>query len=163
MRACNVPGISVAVFDDFRILWAKTYGVKEAGKPDPVTLDTLFQAGSISKPVTALAVLHYVEQLAVRLVRARLRRCLVPNATKMRAKIEVVEAKAESERAALRAKAQKKIRKIEEELRADEERIAAKLTARRDKAEAKMQRATRTLSGGNEGGRRVAAHRGKKR
>ena len=62
MRAYNVPGISVAVFDDFRIVWAKTYGVKEAGKPDPVTLDTLFQAGSISKPVTALAVMHYVEQ-----------------------------------------------------------------------------------------------------
>jgi CubicO group peptidase (beta-lactamase class C family) len=62
MRAYRVPGISVAVFDDFRVVWAKAYGVREAGRPAPVTLDTLFQAGSISKPVAAMAALHHVER-----------------------------------------------------------------------------------------------------
>lgn len=62
MRAYRVPGISVAVFDGFRVVWAKAYGVKETGKPEPVTLDTLFQAGSISKPVAAMAAMHYVER-----------------------------------------------------------------------------------------------------
>jgi CubicO group peptidase (beta-lactamase class C family) len=62
MDVYNVPGISVTVFDDFHLAWAKTYGVKEAGKPQPVTLDTLFQAGSISKPVSAMAVMHFVDK-----------------------------------------------------------------------------------------------------
>jgi CubicO group peptidase (beta-lactamase class C family) len=62
MELYKIPGLSVAVFDKNAIVWAKTYGVKEAGGSEPVALDTLFQAASISKPVTALAVLHYVEQ-----------------------------------------------------------------------------------------------------
>ncbi len=49
------------MFDQQTLVWAKAYGVKEAGQPDVVTLDTLFQAGSISKPVTAMAALHFVE------------------------------------------------------------------------------------------------------
>ena len=61
MELYKIPGLSVAVFDADRLLWAKAYGVKEAGTPDLVTLDTLFQAGSISKPVTAMAALHFVE------------------------------------------------------------------------------------------------------
>jgi CubicO group peptidase (beta-lactamase class C family) len=61
MDLYKIPGLSVAVFDDSRLIWAKVYGFKEAGNSDPVTLDTLFQAGSISKPVTAMAVLHFVE------------------------------------------------------------------------------------------------------
>jgi CubicO group peptidase (beta-lactamase class C family) len=81
MQAYRVPGISVAVFDDFRVVWAKAYGVKEAGKPEPATLDTLFQAGSISKPVTALAVLHHVEHGRFTLdedINAKLRSWKVP-------------------------------------------------------------------------------------
>ena len=61
MDLYNVRGVSVAVFDNFHVVWAKTYGVKDSGKPDPVTLDTLFQAGSISKPVSAMATMHFVE------------------------------------------------------------------------------------------------------
>ena len=61
METFKVPGLSVAVFDRNELVWAKTYGVKQASALDPVTLDTLFQAGSISKPVTAMAALHFVE------------------------------------------------------------------------------------------------------
>jgi len=60
MAALHVPGISVAVMHNGRIDWAKGYGVAWSGGP-AVTASTLFQAASISKPVTALAVLHLVQ------------------------------------------------------------------------------------------------------
>jgi CubicO group peptidase (beta-lactamase class C family) len=58
----KVPGVSLAVISDYKIEWAKGYGVLEAGGTTPVTTETLFQAASISKPVTALAVLKMVEE-----------------------------------------------------------------------------------------------------
>ncbi|MFL5735082.1 MAG: serine hydrolase domain-containing protein [Chloroflexia bacterium] len=60
MRYHNVPGLSVAVINEGRIEWARAYGVLEAGKPEPVEAGTLFQAGSISKAVTAAAALRLV-------------------------------------------------------------------------------------------------------
>ena len=62
MELYAVPGVSIAVFEKGALVWAKGYGVKQPGGTDPVTPDTLFQAASISKPVTALAALHSVEQ-----------------------------------------------------------------------------------------------------
>jgi CubicO group peptidase (beta-lactamase class C family) len=62
MKFFKIPGLSVAVFDANRIVWMKAYGVREAGGNAPVTLETTFQAGSISKAVTALAVMHFVER-----------------------------------------------------------------------------------------------------
>ena len=61
MQLYKVPGLSVAVIDDFKIAWAKGYGVSEDGSNKPVTVHTLFQAGSISKPVAATATLFLVE------------------------------------------------------------------------------------------------------
>jgi len=62
MQLYGIPGMSVAVFDDFRIVWLKSYGMREVGDPRPVTLDTTFQAGSISKPVMALGAMTFVQQ-----------------------------------------------------------------------------------------------------
>jgi len=62
MRLYKVPGLSVAVVDDFKIVWAKGYGVTEAGTQTPVTTHTLFQAGSISKPVAATGTMSLVQQ-----------------------------------------------------------------------------------------------------
>jgi CubicO group peptidase (beta-lactamase class C family) len=61
MQVYKVPGLSVAVIDNFQIVWAKAYGVIDAGSNKPVTTQTLFQAGSISKPVAASAALYLVE------------------------------------------------------------------------------------------------------
>jgi CubicO group peptidase (beta-lactamase class C family) len=58
----KVPGLSVAVINDGKIEWARGYGVVEKDGDKPVTADTLFLAGSISKPVAALAALRLVEQ-----------------------------------------------------------------------------------------------------
>lgn len=57
----NVPGVSIAVINNFQIEWAKGYGVLEAGKEQPVTTDTIFQTGSTAKPIVAMAALHYIE------------------------------------------------------------------------------------------------------
>jgi CubicO group peptidase (beta-lactamase class C family) len=62
MHAYNVPGISIALIDDYQIVWAKGYGVVEPGSDKQVTTRTLYQAGSISKPVAATGALALVEQ-----------------------------------------------------------------------------------------------------
>jgi CubicO group peptidase (beta-lactamase class C family) len=62
MERHRVPGVSIAVINDFEIEWAKGYGILEAGGDEPVTTDTLFQAASVGKPLTAAAALHFVEQ-----------------------------------------------------------------------------------------------------
>jgi CubicO group peptidase (beta-lactamase class C family) len=61
MEIYKVPGLSIAVIDNFKIVWAKGYGVSEAGGSTPVSTGTLFQAGSISKPVAATGTLYLVE------------------------------------------------------------------------------------------------------
>ena len=62
MQLYKVPGLSIAVIDNFQIVWTKAYGVIEGGSATPVTSRTLFQAGSISKPVAATGALYLVEQ-----------------------------------------------------------------------------------------------------
>jgi len=61
MKFYGVPGVSVVVIKDYKIHWVKHYGVtdKETGKA--VDNNTLFQAGSISKPVAAYGALKLVE------------------------------------------------------------------------------------------------------
>lgn len=61
MSYYNVPGVSIAVIDDYQIEWAKGYGVTESGKNEPVTPETIFQTASTAKPIVAVAALHYVE------------------------------------------------------------------------------------------------------
>ena len=51
-----VPGISIAVFRNFEIVFTHQWGVADLETGQPVTADTLFQAASISKPVGAAAV-----------------------------------------------------------------------------------------------------------
>src|SRR5439155_19858126 len=56
------PGASIGVVDDGVLAWASGFGVRTMGTPDVVTASTPFQAGSIGKPVFALAVMRLVEQ-----------------------------------------------------------------------------------------------------
>jgi CubicO group peptidase (beta-lactamase class C family) len=60
MEALHVPGVSVAVMHDGKLEWARGFGVMSIGGP-PVTPETLFQAASISKPVTTLAILKLIQ------------------------------------------------------------------------------------------------------
>jgi CubicO group peptidase (beta-lactamase class C family) len=81
MEHHNVPGVSIAVFNDGAIEWARGYGLADVAEEHPVTARTLFQAASISKPVAASAMLTFVQDGALQLdqdVYERLRSWKVP-------------------------------------------------------------------------------------
>lgn len=58
----GVAGLSVAVIDDGEILWARGYGLKEAGTIDSVDTETVFSVGSVSKVGTAAITLRLVDE-----------------------------------------------------------------------------------------------------
>ena len=62
MEHYKVPGISIAVIKDGVIRLSKGYGIANTIDSSEVTTTTLFQAGSISKPIAALAALKLVEE-----------------------------------------------------------------------------------------------------
>jgi CubicO group peptidase (beta-lactamase class C family) len=62
MRYYHVPGVSIAVVDNFKIVFAGGFGMTEFGDYKRVDTTTLFLAGSISKPVFATGALKLVEQ-----------------------------------------------------------------------------------------------------
>jgi beta-lactamase class C len=49
----RVPGFAVALIEDGKIRYMKGFGVREFGKEDPVTTQTIFQIGSVTKSMTA--------------------------------------------------------------------------------------------------------------
>jgi len=61
MEEFGVPGVSIAVIQDFKIHWAKAYGVADVETGQLVDIETMFQAASISKPVAAMGVLRAVQ------------------------------------------------------------------------------------------------------
>ena len=62
MERHRVPGVSIAVINDGVVEWAKGYGARLAHGSDSVSVSTLFQAASISKPVTAVAILRLAKR-----------------------------------------------------------------------------------------------------
>lgn len=61
MAELHVAGVSIAVIHNGTIEWAKGYGVRQIGG-ESVNAETLFQAGSISKPLAAMGTLHLVQE-----------------------------------------------------------------------------------------------------
>jgi CubicO group peptidase (beta-lactamase class C family) len=61
MAHYHVPGLSLACILNGAVEWTQAFGVARVGG-EPVTPETLFQASSVSMPVTAVAVLRLVEQ-----------------------------------------------------------------------------------------------------
>ncbi|MVM40759.1 serine hydrolase [Spirosoma sp. HMF3257] len=62
MQKRHVPGLSIAIIQDGKIVKAKGYGFIDKTGSTPVTPSTLFQAGSISKSVAAVGALHLTEE-----------------------------------------------------------------------------------------------------
>lgn len=54
----QTPGAAICVVQGGKRLFAKGYGCRKVGSPDPVSEDSLFQVGSISKVLTAAAILE---------------------------------------------------------------------------------------------------------
>lgn len=60
MQSLNIPGLSIALIDNYKVISRVTYGKRDSiNKADNYTL---FQAASVSKYVTAVIVLHYIEK-----------------------------------------------------------------------------------------------------
>ena len=58
----HTPGVSIAVINDSEVEWAQGFGVCDARFKNKVTTKTLFQAGSISKPIFALGVMRLAQE-----------------------------------------------------------------------------------------------------
>jgi CubicO group peptidase (beta-lactamase class C family) len=61
LHELGTPGVSIAVIENFEVAWASGFGIRKVGERAEVGPDTPFQAGSISKPVFALAVMRLYE------------------------------------------------------------------------------------------------------
>ena len=61
MAEHHLPGLALAVVRDRRLILARGYGTRDLGGTVPVTPETPFQIASITKALTAVAVLQLVE------------------------------------------------------------------------------------------------------
>jgi CubicO group peptidase (beta-lactamase class C family) len=57
MQFYKVPGVGIAVMDKFGLEWARGLGFRDSHSREPVTVDTIFQAGDVGQPVAAAAAL----------------------------------------------------------------------------------------------------------
>ena len=51
MQQTGLPGLAIGIVYQDRVLYHKGFGVREAGKPEKIDADTVFQLASISKPL----------------------------------------------------------------------------------------------------------------
>ena len=82
MQKRRIPGLSLAIIQDGKIVKAQSYGFIDKDGKVPVTTNTLFQAGSVSKSVAAMGALYLVEQNKLALdenVNAKLKSWKVPD------------------------------------------------------------------------------------
>ena len=62
MAARTIPGGALAVVKNRRLVYARGYGWADGEKKIPATATSLFRIASVSKPITAVAVLKLVEE-----------------------------------------------------------------------------------------------------
>ncbi len=61
IQKTRTPGLSIAVVEGDRIVYAKGFGVREVDRSDPVTSDTLMMIGSVTKSLTTLLMATLVD------------------------------------------------------------------------------------------------------
>jgi CubicO group peptidase (beta-lactamase class C family) len=62
MEEANVPGLSMAIIEDAKLIWRRGFGVKDSDSKEPVDFDTVFEMASVSKTVFAYAVMKLCEK-----------------------------------------------------------------------------------------------------
>jgi CubicO group peptidase (beta-lactamase class C family) len=62
LKQQRVPGAAVALVHEGRVIFSRCYGYADTGKKGPITEDTYFMVGSLTKSFTALAALKLIEQ-----------------------------------------------------------------------------------------------------
>ena len=58
----NVPGVSIAIIRQNKISHLFSHGVRDSRTTDPIQVGTIFQVGSVSKPVAAWGVMRLVQE-----------------------------------------------------------------------------------------------------
>jgi CubicO group peptidase (beta-lactamase class C family) len=61
-KDAKIPGAQAAIIENGKIVLLKSYGYADVAKKTPVTDNTVFRAGSISKSFTSVAIMTAVEQ-----------------------------------------------------------------------------------------------------
>ena len=67
MEQSSIVGLSIALIEDAKVTWNRGFGFKNQESNELVTVDTIFEAGSLSKPVFSYAVLKLCETGALSL------------------------------------------------------------------------------------------------
>ncbi len=67
MKYYKVKGVSIAVIENYKVAWAKGYGWADEGEKRPVTPETLFEPGSISKALNAVGILKLAQEGKVKM------------------------------------------------------------------------------------------------
>ena len=62
MKAAEVPGVGIAIFNNHKIAYLKTYGLRDNEKNLPLTPDSVMTAASLTKSAFATMVMELVEQ-----------------------------------------------------------------------------------------------------
>ncbi|UCC39735.1 MAG: serine hydrolase [Candidatus Aminicenantes bacterium] len=62
MKKAEIPGLSIAVIIDGKIIWSRGFGIKNTKTGESVTDDTIFEAASLTKPFFAYAAMKLVEK-----------------------------------------------------------------------------------------------------
>ncbi len=62
MQRHRIPGAAVAVTDQGKLVYAKGFGYADVADAKPAQPTSLFRIASISKPITAVAILQLIEQ-----------------------------------------------------------------------------------------------------
>ncbi|AZA84374.1 hypothetical protein C1637_05900 [Chryseobacterium lactis] len=62
MSFYNANAVSIAVIKDYKVEWVKAYGFADISENRPTTIQTLFQAASISKSLNSLGILKLVQE-----------------------------------------------------------------------------------------------------
>lgn len=62
MKAFGTPGAAIGIVHEDRLIYAKGFGVREAGKTDPVNVETIFQIGSTTKAFLGVTLAQAVDR-----------------------------------------------------------------------------------------------------
>ena len=61
METAGIPGMSIALIRDGKVVWSRGFGIKNTKTGEPVKDDTVFEAASLTKPFFAFLAMKFVE------------------------------------------------------------------------------------------------------
>ena len=67
MKKENIPGLSIAIVDNGKIIWSNGFGFTDNSKQQPVSDSTLFSIQSVSKTYTTIGFIRASERLGIKL------------------------------------------------------------------------------------------------